>query len=179
MCNINKFKQLCILMAALFLVSCSAPKVEYYNSSNPEFDFKAFFSGDLKAYGVVQDYKGELTRKLVVSMNARWEGNEGVIEEDFVYDDGETQKRIWYVTLNDDNSLVGRADDVLGIATGKSAGSVFHWNYNVALPYDGSTLEVNFDDWMYLVTQSRLINRTSIVKFGVEVGEVTLVIEKI
>ncbi|AYM88701.1 DUF3833 domain-containing protein [Pseudoalteromonas agarivorans] len=179
MCNINKFKQLCILMAALFLVSCSAPKVEYYNSSNPEFDFKAFFSGDLKAYGVVQDYKGELTRKLVVTMNARWEGNEGVIEEDFVYDDGETQKRIWYVTLNDDNSLVGRADDVFGIATGKSAGSVFHWNYNVALPYDGSTLEVNFDDWMYLVTQSRLINRTSIVKFGVEVGEVTLVIEKI
>lgn len=166
-------------MAALFLVSCSAPKVEYYNSSNPEFDFKAFFSGDLKAYGVVQDYKGELTRKLVVTMNARWEGNEGVIEEDFVYDDGETQKRIWYVTLNDDNSLVGRADDVFGIATGKSAGSVFHWNYNVALPYDGSTLEVNFDDWMYLVTQSRLINRTSIVKFGVEVGEVTLVIEKI
>ncbi len=166
-------------MAALFLVSCSAPKVEHYNSSNPEFDFKAFFSGDLKAYGVVQDYKGELTRKLVVFMNARWEGNEGVIEEDFVYDDGETQKRIWYVTLNDDNSLVGRADDVLGIATGKSAGSVFHWNYNVALPYDGSTLEVNFDDWMYLVTQSRLINRTAIVKFGVEVGEVTLVIEKI
>ena len=41
--NINKFKQLCILMAALFLVSCSAPKVEHYNSSNPEFDFKAFF----------------------------------------------------------------------------------------------------------------------------------------
>ncbi|TMO75102.1 DUF3833 domain-containing protein [Pseudoalteromonas sp. S3785] len=177
--NINKFKQLCILMAALFLVSCSAPKVEHYNSSTPEFDFKAFFSDDLKAYGVVQDYKGELTRKLVVTMNARWEGNEGVIEEDFVYDDGETQKRIWYVTLNDDNSLVGRADDVLGIATGNSAGSVFHWNYNVALPYDGSTLEVNFDDWMYLVTQSRLINRTSIVKFGVEVGEVTLVIEKI
>lgn len=53
------------------------------------------------------------------------------------------------------------------------------WNYNVEIPYDGSTLEVNFDDWMYLVTNTRLINRTSIVKFGVEVGEVTLVIEKV
>lgn len=177
--NFNSFTKMLILACTLFLVSCSAPKVEHYNDSNPEFDFKSFFNGKLKAYGVVQDYKGELTRKLVVEMNATWEGNQGVIEEDFVYDDGETQKRIWYVTLNNDNSLIGRADDVLGTATGKSAGSVFHWNYNVALPYDGSALEVNFDDWMYLVTQSRLINRTSIVKFGVEVGEVTLVIEKI
>ena len=59
------------------------------------------------------------------------------------------------------------------------SGEKFHWNYNVEIPYDGSTLEVNFDDWMYLVTNTRLINRTSIVKFGVEVGEVTLVIEKV
>lgn len=65
------------------------------------------------------------------------------------------------------------------MAKGKSNGSVFHWNYDVEIPYKESTLSVNFDDWMYLVTQSRLINRTSIVKFGIEVGEVTLVIEKI
>lgn len=166
-------------ICALLLVSCSAPNVEHYNNTSPEFDFKTFFSGNLKAYGVVQDYKGELTRKLVVDMHASWEGNQGVIGEDFIYDDGETQKRIWKVTLNDDKSLTGTADDVLGTAKGKSDGSVFHWNYAVELPYDGSTLTVNFDDWMYLVTQTRLINRTSIVKFGIEVGEVTLVIEKI
>ncbi len=172
-------KLVAVSLLALLLVSCSAPNVEHYKNTSPNFDFKTFFSGNLKAYGVVQDFKGELTRKLVVDMKATWNGNEGVIEEDFIYDDGQTQKRIWKITLNDDNSLTGTADDVLGIAKGKSQGSVFHWNYNVELPYDGSTLEVNFDDWMYLVTQTRLINRTSIVKFGVEVGEVTLVIEKI
>lgn len=175
----NALKTIFVCVFALLLVSCSAPNVEHYSKTTPNFDFKTFFSGKLKAYGVVQDFKGELTRKLVVDMNATWEGNQGVIEEDFVYDDGETQKRIWKITLNDDNTLTGTAADVLGVAQGKSDGSVFHWNYNVELPYDGSTLEVNFDDWMYLVTQSRLINRTSIVKFGVEVGEVTLVIEKI
>ncbi|AQP98515.1 hypothetical protein B0W48_01135 [Pseudoalteromonas aliena] len=175
----NMLKLVAVSLLALLLVSCSAPNVEHYKNTSPNFDFKTFFSGNLKAYGVVQDFKGELTRKLVVDMKATWNGNEGVIEEDFIYDDGQTQKRIWKITLNDDNSLTGTADDVLGIAKGKSQGSVFHWNYNVELPYDGSTLEVNFDDWMYLVTQTRLINRTSIVKFGVEVGEVTLVIEKI
>lgn len=176
---LNTLKAAVMSLSALFLISCSAPNVEHYKNTSPNFDFKTFFSGNLKAYGVVQDFKGELTRKLVVDMNATWDGNQGVIEEDFVYDDGETQKRIWKITLNEDNSLTGTAADVIGTAKGKSDGSVFHWNYDVELPYDGSTLEVNFDDWMYLVTQSRLINRTSIVKFGVEVGEVTLVIEKI
>ena len=176
---LNTLKTALICSSALLLISCSAPNVEHYKNTSPNFDFKTFFSGNLKAYGVVQDFKGELTRKLVVDMNATWDGNQGVIEEDFVYDDGETQKRIWRVTLNNDNSLTGTADDVIGVAKGKSNGSVFHWNYNVELAYDDSTLNVNFDDWMYLVTQTRLINRTSIVKFGVEVGEVTLVIEKI
>ena len=176
---LTRLKQLLCAYLLLLLISCSAPNVEHYKNTSPNFDFKTFFSGNLKAYGVVQDFKGELTRKLVVDMNATWDGNQGVIEEDFVYDDGETQKRIWKITLNEDNSLTGSADDVIGTAKGRSDGSVFHWNYDVELPYDGSTLKVNFDDWMYLVTQSRLINRTSIVKFGVEVGEVTLVIEKI
>lgn len=173
---IKSFFVICLVAV---LSSCSAPGVEHYQNSQPTFDFKAFFSGKLKAYGVVQDYKGELTRKLVVDMDAEWKGNKGVIEEDFVYDDGETQKRIWYITLNDDGSISGEASDVLGIASGRSSGSVFHWNYDVEIPYQDDTLETHFDDWMYLVTPNRLINRTSIIKFGIEVGQVTLVIEKL
>ncbi|WP_394189758.1 DUF3833 domain-containing protein [Pseudoalteromonas atlantica] len=168
-----------LLILCLFLASCAAPDVEHYKGSSPEFNFKQFFNGKLKAYGVVQDFKGELTRKLVVDMDASWEGNVGVIEEDFIYDDGETQRRVWTITLNNDNTLTGTASDVLGIAKGESSGSVFHWTYSLELLVDGSQIEVNFDDWMYQVTDSRLINRTSIDKFGIEVGEVTLVIEKV
>ncbi len=168
-----------LLILCLFLASCAAPDVEHYKGSSPEFNFKQFFNGKLKAYGVVQDFKGELTRKLVVNMDASWEGNVGVIEEDFIYDDGETQRRVWTITLNNDNTLTGTASDVLGIAKGESSGSVFHWTYSLELLVDGSQIEVNFDDWMYQVTDSRLINRTSIDKFGIEVGEVTLVIEKV
>ncbi|MDN3379897.1 MULTISPECIES: DUF3833 domain-containing protein [unclassified Pseudoalteromonas] len=175
----KRFIAVSLLFACTLLVSCAAPDVQHYQDTGPEFNFKQFFNGKLKAYGVVQDFKGELTRKLVVEMNAYWEGNKGTIEEDFVYDDGETQRRVWHITLNDDNTLTGTASDVLGIAQGKSSGSVFHWTYSLVLEVDDSEIEVDFDDWMYLVTQSRLINRTAIDKFGVEVGEVTLVIEKV
>jgi hypothetical protein len=175
----KRITTLFLLSCTFLLSSCAAPDVEYYQGSQPEFNFKHFFSGKLKAYGVVQDYKGELTRKMVVDMNASWDGNNGVIEEDFVYDDGETQRRVWNITLNADNTLTGTAGDVIGLAKGKSNGSVFHWQYTLKLPYGDDTIEVNLDDWMYLVTQSRLINRTAIDKFGIEVGEVTLVIEKV
>jgi len=175
----KKLTSVFTLFFCFLLVSCVAPDVEHYQGSNPEFNFKQFFNGKLKAYGVVQDYSGELTRKMVVDMNASWDGNQGVIEEDFVYDDGETQRRVWKITLNDDNTLTGTASDVIGIAKGSSNGSVFHWQYTLELPYQDDSIEVNLDDWMYLVTQSRLINRTAIDKFGIEVGEVTLVIEKV
>lgn len=174
-----KLKACFIFTLVLLITSCSAPDVDYYQGTDPEFDFKQFFSGELKAYGVVQDHKGELTRKMVVDMQASWQGNKGTIEEDFVYDDGETQRRVWHIILNNDGTLTGTADDVVGTATGASSGSVFHWQYSLELPYDDTTIVVNLDDWMYLVTQSRLINRTAIDKLGVEVGEVTLVIEKI
>lgn len=175
----SKLNSVFILLFCTILTSCVAPDVDHYKATGPELDFKQFFNGKLKAYGVVQDYKGEVTRKMVVDMHAHWDGNQGVIEEDFVYDDGEKQRRVWKINLNDDNTLTGTASDVIGIAKGKSNGSVFHWQYTLALPYDGDTIEVNLDDWMYLVTQSRLINRTAIDKFGIEVGEVTLVIEKV
>ncbi|MEL0642618.1 DUF3833 family protein, partial [Pseudoalteromonas aliena] len=76
----------------------------------------------------------------VVDMKASCEGNQGVIEEDFVYDDGQTQKRNWKITLNKDNTLTRSAADVIATAQGKSDASVFHWNYDVELPYDGRTL---------------------------------------
>jgi hypothetical protein len=177
--KINSIKIAFVITFAFLLSSCSAPDVEHYKSTTPNFDFKEFFNGKLKAYGVVQDFTGEVTRKLVVDMNAHWEANKGVIEEDFIYDDGEKQKRIWYITINEDNSIIGTADDVEGEATGKSRGSVFHWQYTVEIEYDDSMVKVDFDDWMYLVSKTRLINRTSIDKFGFPVGEVTLSIEKI
>jgi len=33
---------------------------------------------------------------------------------------------------------------------------------------------VQFDDWMYLISERVLINRASMSKFGIELGEVTL-----
>jgi Protein of unknown function (DUF3833) len=44
----------------------------------------------------------------------------------------------------------------------------------LSLPVDGKTYEVQFDDWMYLVSDKVMLNRAVMSKFGFRLGEVLL-----
>jgi hypothetical protein len=52
-------------------------------------------------------------------------------------------------------------------------------NYVLQVPYDGDLLEVNVDDRMYMVKDGVVMNESIMTKFGVEVGYLSIVIEKI
>lgn len=59
-------------------------------------------------------------------------------------------------------------------ASGEIAGNALRWRYRLNLEVDGRTWEVSFDDWMYLMDEDTLINRSSMSKLGFELGQVTL-----
>jgi hypothetical protein len=63
---------------------------------------------------------------------------------------------------------------VVGVATGVSSGNALNWRYTLALPVDGKVYEVQFDDWMYLVDDKVMLNKATMSKFGIRLGEVTL-----
>jgi len=63
---------------------------------------------------------------------------------------------------------------VVGEAQGQTAGNAFRWNYTLRLPVDGTEYEVQFDDWMFLVDERVMLNRATMSKFGVTLGEVLL-----
>ncbi|MCC2606998.1 DUF3833 domain-containing protein [Planctobacterium marinum] len=174
----NKLFRYFILGLSLILSACSAVDVSDYAATEPRLDLKTFFNGDLKVYGMVQDMSGKMTRRFSADIKASWQGNTGTLDEVFYFDDGEQQTRIW--TLNDlgNGRYTGTAGDVVGVAQGQTRGAVFRWQYELTIPYDGDTLNVHLDDWLYLISEDRLLNRTSINKFGIEVGEITLIIEK-
>ena len=44
----------------------------------------------------------------------------------------------------------------------------------LALPVDGKTYHVDFDDWMFLMDDKVMLNRSAMSKFGFGLGEVTL-----
>lgn len=158
--------------------SCGTVPADY-KSTTPEFDMATFFNGELKAYGMVQNRSGKVIRRFDADLTGTWNGNEGILDEDFVYDDGETQKRIWKLKKLPDNNYSGTAGDVIGVATGQSAGYAFNWDYTLAIDVNGKTWNINLDDWMYQLNDSRIINRTLMTKWGFKVGEITLIIEKL
>lgn len=159
---------------ALFLGGCASHNIAQYANEQPTLDLQQYFNGTLDAYGVFTDRSGAVVKRFTVLMQCTWTGDQGVLDEQFTYSDGSKQTRIWRLTKTGNGRFVGRADDVVGEAQGESRGNAFHWTYTLRLPVDNSVYDVQFDDWMYLMTDRVMLNKATMSKFGVRLGEVTL-----
>ena len=166
-------------VAALTLAGCAGPQLADYAAQRPVFDFRSYFNGPLLAHGLVTDRSGQVLRRFVVTMRCDWVGDSGTLDEQFVYDDGELQQRIWRVRAQADGSFVGTAADVVGQATGAASGSAFRWSYTLKVPAQGSVYELQFDDWIHLIDERTALNKATMRKFGVRVGEVLLSFTKL
>ena len=171
-------KNLVAAACALLLTACMGPLPGDYSATTPVLDMREFFDGSLTAHGMLQNRSGLMTRRFTASIEASWSGNEGTLVEHFIFDDGEEQDRTWTLQLGEDGVITGTAGDVVGTAEGVTAGSVLNWQYQLLVPYGDSTIQVNLDDWLYLIDENTLLNRTTLTKFGFRVGELTLVISK-
>ena len=159
---------------ALALSACAGPQISDYASETPVLDLRTYFTGTVDAWGIFTDRSGRVVKRFTVVMVCTWNDNEGVLDEDFRYSDGTTQKRIWRLRKLGDGRFSGRADDVVGEARGETRGNTFHWTYTLNLPVGDNVFEVQFDDWMYLMTDKVMLNKAAMSKFGVRLGEVTL-----
>lgn len=173
----NIFKIALLTLSSLLIAGC-ATNPAVYRGGQPAFDLKKYFNGDLVASGIFIDYSGTVTRRFTVDMKGTWVGDEGKLEEWFTYDDGEKQTRVWHLRKVAEGTYEGRADDIAGPAKGVAEGFALNWKYTMQLPYKGRTIDVGFDDWMYLLDENRVINKAKVSKWGVQVGEVVLYIEK-
>jgi hypothetical protein len=160
------------------LGGCAAHTIDSYANEKPVLDLRSYFNGTLSAYGIFTDRSGAVVKRFTVLMQCSWTGNEGVLDETFSYSDGSSQKRIWHLTQGADGRYTGRADDVVGQAQGQVRGNAFHWTYTLALPVDGRVIDVQFDDWMYLMADGVMLNKASMRKWGIYLGEVTLAFTK-
>lgn len=162
-----------------FLLSSCSTKIDYYHSMTPKFNFQEFFQGDLVAHGMFKDRFGKVKKTFVVKMNARWEGNVCILSEYFDYNDGSKSTRFWKIEKLADDKFIGTADDVIGKAFGTIAGNALKWDYQLKLKVDNDEYKVDFDDWMYLVSEDVLLNQSYMNKWGINLGEVILSIRKI
>ena len=170
-----------ILSALIMLIIGCATTLDgsRYLAQEPGFDLFKFFDGEVRAWGIVQNRSGEVVQRFEVDIDGSISGQTITLDEVFRYGlgDGVTE-RVWTITRRDDGSYVGGAGDILGTATGSSYGNAFRWTYSMDLPVDDTTYRVKFDDWIFALDDRRILNRSYIQKFGLDVAEVTIYMER-
>lgn len=160
------------------LTGCGSVQVQDYGNEKPKLVLEDYLRGDLEAHGFFQDRSGFISKRFTVLMRAQWNGNTGTLDESFEYSDGTKSKRVWTIKKSSDGKYVGTASDVVGEATGETSGNAFRWNYTLDLPVGNKSYHVQFDDWMYLMNDKIMLNKSKMTKFGFYLGEVTLVFLK-
>lgn len=153
-------------------------KPEDFRDTSPALDLEAYFTGQVRAWGIFQDRSGRIRRQFTVDILGYMDGDELVLEEDFVYSDGEASRRVWRLKRMDEHRFEGHAADVDGTASGVLYGQAFNFRYTLLLDAGERIWRVTLNDWMFLHEDGVLINRAEMSKFGIRLGEVTLFFRK-
>ncbi len=170
------------LIILLFLItSCSnnsTMKPEDFKNKDPRLIIEEYLSGNVKAWGVLQNRSGKVTRQFSADLNGTWDGKQLVLKERFNWDDGEVQDREWTINKIDEHNYEGTAADVVGKAKGYSYGPAFKFEYVLLVPVKGKEIKITFDDWIFKQDERVAINRATMTKFGFKVAELTVVFVK-
>ena len=179
--KIINFKAILLIISLFLITSCSnnsAMKPEDFKGKEPRLIIEEYLSGNVKAWGVLQNRSGKVIRQFSADLNGKWEGNQLILDEKFNWDDGEIQTRQWQITKIDENNYEGTAGDVVGKAIGYSYGPAFKFEYVLLVPVKGKEMKITFDDWIFKQDDRVAINRAMMKKFGIKVAELTVVFVK-
>jgi hypothetical protein len=173
------------LSSLLVLAACTGkPSFNDASLSERQLELEQFFDGNLVAHGQFQDVFGTVRRQFTVKIRGDWDGERLKLVEDFVYEDGSVEQRVWTLVKTGDETWRGTAPGVIGEAVGVEQGDRFNWRYTIDLPVPaadgaGKPVRVTFDDWIWLQSDTRAFNRAYMKRYGVDVGDVSISFEKL
>ncbi len=163
----------------MILFGCSSTSAELYSKNTPKLTIQQYFNGPLTAEGMLQNWRGQQTRRFSVKMEGSFENDkQGTLHEEFVFDDGEKQTRDWHFTMVDPHHFTGTAHDVVGVAQGEQYGNAIHMSYVLSVPVNGKPINIAIDDWLYAINDQTVINKSTLSKFGFKVGYLTIAFNK-
>lgn len=147
-----------------------------YDGSEPGFDIRQHLSGPMECEGVIFGPTGRVVSRFVADFEGTWDGNSGTISERFKYDSGSVQSREWQLDVSDDGRIRARADDVVGTGDGQQAGYGVVMKYDLRLPEAAGGHVLSVNDWMYMLENGAIMNRSQFRKFGIKVAELVATI---
>jgi hypothetical protein len=169
-----------ILIGAALMAGAMILKARYVSfgsqtsgdyANGPLFDIRERFNGPIVCEGVIYGPTGRVSSRFVADFEASWNGNVGTMIERFHYDSGQVQDRVWTLTLGNDGRIKAEAPDVVGTGTGQQSGSAVLLNYRIKLTKEAGGHALDVTDWMYLMANGSIMNRSQFRKFGIKVAE--------
>lgn len=117
-------------------------------------------------------------RSFTVDLKTTWNGKVLTLREDFVYNNGEKDRKTWRFTKTGENTYQGTREDVVGETTLTVRGKKASFTYIVDLNPKGKANMVRFRDTMILQDDGSILNTANVFKFGFPVARVTVNFEK-
>lgn len=143
------------------------------------FELTAFLEGRTRAWGVFEDRYGRVRRRLAVEMNGRWQDGTFVLDEQFEYDGDAVETRTWRVFPLGAGRFRATCADCVGEATGECGTDSVRMSYRFRLKLESREIVVTFDDRLYRIDDTIAVNRATMSKWGVKLGELSLFFQRL
>lgn len=165
-------------LAALAVSACATPPSLDGSTAARAFVPEKFFLGRTIAEGEFVNTLDGSRRGLRATIDGSWNGRDLKLVENFVYSDGERDRKTWILTKTGPTTYTGVREDVIGPASGRLDGNTFRLTYIATVKTKSSSVDVKFDDVLGYEADGSVLNRATVSKLGVKVGEVTLRIRR-
>jgi hypothetical protein len=146
--------------------------------SGSPLEIMQFLAGRTTASGVFRDRFGRVRRSFKVLTTGWWDGTDFVLDEAFVFDDGEQETRQWRMFKGVSGSFTATCVDCLGGAVGETDAHGWRMRYRFRLRFKDRSLVVKLDDRMIRIDEHRALNTAKVSKWGVSIGEILIVFER-
>ena len=149
------------------------------DTAGPLFELTTFLEGRTTAWGIFEDRFGKARRRFTVELMGRWLDTSFYLDESFEYDDGTHEERVWRVTPTGRGRFSATCSDCIGTAYGSCDADTIRMSYRFRLRLDTRAITVDFDDRIYRVGNDVAVNRATMRKWGVKLGEVSLFFRRV
>jgi hypothetical protein len=148
------------------------------HADSATFDLLAFLEGETRADGVFEDRSGLLKRRFTVETVGRVEGQRLILDESFRFDDGEEMQRTWTLERGANGAFTGTCADAPVPARGTLGHDRAAMMSTLLLTVGKRKIAMNFDDVFYPLDSGTVLNRSTIRKWGITIGQVLMIFRK-
>lgn len=142
------------------------------------FDLTEYWHGTLNGWGMIQGWGGKILSRFDITFHGSWQGNEGILHEEYRYYTGAAETRVWKIRALTNGRYEATAPDIIGVAHGQSDGAMIRFRYRLRLPFRNRRFSVTVDDRMWRLNDGVVINRSRMKKFGIPLACLTVFMQK-